>query len=71
MAVSPLVKQRALTISTKPTDGAGTAESPTSNASDDDAHGDLAEQMNARSRRKYVKGITIASHFQVISLTQF
>jgi hypothetical protein len=66
MAVSPLVttsmattgtttlRQKTLAISTKPTEEVG---SPMSNPSEDEDTGDLAEQMNTRNRRNFVKGI--------------
>ena len=66
MAVSPLVhsanatttgtatmRQKTLTISSKAAEDLG---SPMSNPSEDEDTGDLAEQMNARNRRNFVKG---------------
>ena len=67
MAVSPLVhsagtatagtatmRQKSLTTSNKASEDLG---SPMSNPSEDEDTGDLAEQMNARNRRNFVKGI--------------
>ena len=48
------MRPKTLPLSTKPAEEVG---SPMSNSSDDEDTGDLAEQMNARNRRNFVKGM--------------